>query len=304
MEVIKGTSYVEIKEPTVISLGKFDGFHRGHHLLLEEMKKRKEKGLASVVFTFDVPPRKVIRGENQGLLSTQEEKEALFSQSGVDYFVEYPFNKEIQTMEPVAFLRFLTEKLQVRCIVAGEDFCFGYQRAGNQETLRKYARELGYEAVIVPKMCYENREISSTFIREALEEGKISLANVLLGYPYFFEGKVQHGQAVGRRMGIPTLNLSPSPGKLVPAFGVYATRTRVAGKDYLGITNIGRKPTVGDHPVGIETHLLEGNGDFYGEKVRIELLEYIREERKFSSLEELREQIEKDKTYVMNRKLF
>ena len=307
MEYIRETTEIQITEPTVISLGKFDGLHMGHKLLVDIMQKKKQDGLKTVMFTFDIPPRTIVDREMQNVLTTNGEKEFIFSKTGMDYLIEYPFTEEVRTMEPEAFIEMLVRQLNVKCIVAGKDFRFGHNRSGNYETLEKYSSVYGYEAVIVEKKEYQHREISSTYIREEIQAGNMETANMLLGYEYFVKGKVVHGKRLGRTLGIPTVNLLPPAEKLLPPFGVYVSRAVVGGKPYGGITNVGRKPTVGaENPVGVETHIFDFCDEIYGTEIEIQFLHFLRKEKKFDSVEGLKGQIEKDiesgRAYLKNYK--
>lgn len=308
MKYVRETTDIQITEPTVISLGKFDGLHMGHKLLLENMMTKKQEGLATVMFTFDIPPKTIVNSEVASVLTTREEKEDIFNETGIDYLIEYPFTKQVQEMEPEAFIRMLVEKLNVKCVVAGRDFHFGHNRRGNYETLQKYGPIYGFETVIVEKKTYENRDISSTFIREEIINGNIEKANLLLGYEYFVKGTVVHGKKLGRELGIPTINQIPPEEKLLPPFGVYVSRVIIDNENYGGITNVGRKPTIeGANPIGVETNIFEFDGDLYGKEVKVQFLKFIRNERKFQSVSELKEQMQEDirkgKEYLKNNML-
>ncbi len=295
MKYFKNTTEFQITEPTVISLGKFDGIHRGHELLMEQLAQKKKDGLKTAIFTFDIPPKKNVEHVEAKVLTTNEEKMHIFEELGIDYLVECPFTKEIMCMEPEDFIRMLVERLSVKCIVAGEDFHFGHNRRGDYEMLRKYAGEYGYEAIILKKMKEDARDISSTFVREEIAAGNIEKANHLLGYHYFVKGVVKHGNRIGRTIGIPTVNLLPPEEKLLPPFGVYVTEVLIDGKRYRGVTNVGCKPTIeGKNPVGVETHLLEFREDVYDQVVTVEFIHRLREERKFENIEALKEQMQKD----------
>lgn len=295
MEYIRETTEIYIAEPTVLSLGKFDGLHMGHKLLVDTMLKKKQEGLKTVMFTFDIPPRVIVGKEQPNVLTTNEEKEQIFAQTGIDYLIEYPFNETIRNMEPEEFIQMLVEKLHVKCIVAGTDFHFGHNRSGNYETLQKAGPLYGFETIIVEKKEYEHRDISSTFIREEIMAGNMEKANMLLGYEYFVKGEVVHGRKLGRTLGIPTVNLMPPVEKLLPPFGVYVSRVVIEGKTYGGMSNIGKKPTIeGENPVGVETHIFDYNEDVYGKEIEVQFLSYIRNEKKFDSVEKLKEQMTRD----------
>lgn len=295
MEYIRNTTDIQLTEPTVVSLGKFDGLHMGHNLLVDRMLQKKQEGLKAVMFTFDISPKIVINQEEVSVLTTDDEKRTIFSKTGIDYLIEYPFTDEIRTMEPEIFIRFLVENLKIKCIVVGKDFRFGYNRSGNYETLQKFGSVYGYETVVIDKKTYEQREISSTFIREEIQKGNIEKANLLLGYEYFIKGTVIHGRKLGRKLGIPTVNLLPPPEKLLPPFGVYVSKVVIDGVEYGGMTNIGRKPTVeGDNPIGVETHIFDFHKDVYGKEIEVHFLKFLRAEKKFHSIEELKMQMKKD----------
>ena len=295
MKYIKNTTEFFIEEPTVISLGKFDGIHRGHELLLEQLLKKKREGYATVIFTFDIPPKKALDAQDAKVLTTNEEKMNMFESFGIDYLIECPFTPDVMNMEPEIFIEMLVKNLSVKYIVAGEDFCFGHNRRGDYRMLQEYAKQLSYEAIILPKMKEEERDISSTFVREEITAGRIERANKLLGYPYFVSGEVKHGKRIGRTIGFPTINLIPPENKLLPAFGVYITKVTIDGIVYQGVTNVGCKPTIeGTNPVGIETHILDFKQNVYDKVAIVTFIKKIREERKFPNLDSLLEQLRLD----------
>lgn len=296
MEYIKGTTVFKIEEPTVLSLGKFDGLHRGHELLMDYVFRKKQEGLKAVVFTFDIPPRKSVDHVAAKVLTTNEEKSQLFENIGIDYLIECPFTKDIMCMEPELFIEYMVSQLNVKCMVVGKDFHFGHNRRGDYHMLRQYASKYGYEVEVVDKMQEDGRDISSTFVREQIVAGNIEKANELLGYRYFVEGTILHGKRMGKAvLGIPTINLIPPDEKLLPPFGVYFSVTEWDGKIHPGITNIGCKPTVeGKNPVGVETHIFDFDEDIYGKEVKVSFIKKIRAEKKFESLEALKQQMSHD----------
>ncbi len=297
MIYFKNTLDFKTTENTVLTIGKFDGLHMGHKRLLEEVEKKKKTGLKSAIFTFDTSPQNAIYHTNSSVLTTNEEKHLVFENVGIDYFVECPFTDEVRNLEAEEFIYMMTDKLKVKCFVVGTDCCFGHNRSGNCEVLKSFADEYGYEVVVVEKKQYEGRDISSTFVREEIEVGNIEKANMLLGYPYFFMGKVESGNHIGRTIGFPTINLIPPENKLVPPYGVYASHIVIDEKVYEGVTNIGVKPTIaGENVCGIETNIFDFNGDLYGKTVRVRLFSFIRPEKKFGGVDELKDQIARDKT--------
>lgn len=288
-----------IEEPTALTIGKFDGLHRGHEELLSHLLEHKKEGLKSVVFTFDIPPKNLTEGEGQQLLSTNREKRTLFEEHGLDYLVQCPFTPEIMCMEPEAFVDWIVKSLHVKWIVVGEDCCFGHNRRGNHKLLAQLSDRYGYELKVVKKLKFEGRDISSSYIREEIRKGNMEIATQLLGHPYSIEGIVETGNQIGRTIGIPTANIEAEPEKLLPPFGVYASTIDIRGAQYYGIANIGRKPTIkpkeGErNPVGVEMHIFHFDADIYREPVRISFYDYERPEIRFDSISDLKAQIKKD----------
>lgn len=302
MKYISKTTDFYIEEPTVMSLGKFDGIHRGHELLMEHLSAKKEEGLSAVIFTFDIPPKKNVSNVEAKVLTTNEEKMHIFEQIGVDYLVECPFTKEIMCMEPEDFIEKMVRQLHVKCFVVGEDFHFGHNRRGDYKMLQAYRETYDYEVLVIEKMKEDARDISSTFVREEVAAGNIEKANHLLGYRYFVTGEVLHGNHIGgAKLGVPTINQIPPEEKLLPPFGVYVTEVFIGERKYRGITNVGCKPTIeGKNPVGVETHLLDFAEDVYGKVVTVEFLTRVREERKFASIDKLKEQLQNDIAFGRN----
>lgn len=296
MEIISRTLDFKINTPSVITLGKFDGIHRGHELLMEELKNKSvEYGFNAIVFTFDVPPSNTVNHRQNKVLTTNEEKHALFSSKGVDYLIECPFTPEIMNMEPEDFIKWIVQALTVKYIVVGDDFRFGHNRAGDYNTLKQYADTYGYQVIVFSKIKEDGRDISSTFVREQISSGNIAKANHLLGYEFFIKSEVVHGKKIGRTIGIPTINMVLPSDKLLPPFGVYVTRVNVGEKWYMGVTNVGCKPTIGgDNPVGVETYIIDFCQDVYGQSILVQFLDFIRPEMKFSSIDELKEQMNED----------
>lgn len=296
MEYIRHTLDFHIEEPTVITLGKFDGLHRGHELLMNELLERSScYGYRTVVFTFDIPPRKQISDPAARVLTTNEEKHYIFESTGVDYLIECPFTQEVMTMEPEAFIEWMVTALHVKCFVLGEDFHFGHNRAGDYHILKKFGKTYGYETIVMEKVKEDGRDISSSYVREEIVKGNIPKANHLLGYEYFIKSTVVHGRKLGRTIGIPTINMILPEEKLLPPNGVYVTRVLVGEKWYMGVSNVGRKPTVADnHPIGVETYIIDFCQNVYGKEIVVQFLDHIRPEIKFASIEELKYQMNCD----------
>ena len=214
MEVIAQTKDFQIKEPTVVTIGKFDGRHKGHQKLLGEMLSfRKRHGYKMAVFTFAMTPAGVVSGQKQQVITTTEERRRNMEKMKLDYLVEYPFDLQVAHMQPEEFVKkILKEQMNAKIIVAGTDCAFGFQRRGNAELLEKLASVYDYEAVIIQKEQEDHRDISSTYIREELSKGNIEKANKLLGEPYSIGGVVVHGNRIGAPVLVfPTANLPPPP---------------------------------------------------------------------------------------------
>ena len=282
--------------PSVITLGKFDGLHRGHELLINKIMEIKTSfSEINIVFTFDIPPKTILVGEKNEVITTNYEKKRIFENLQIDFLIECPFTDSVRNMEPEKFISWITKALSIRHIVVGTDFCFGRNRAGNTEVLRAFESRYGYETIVVEKLCENGREISSTFVRECLKNGDLSHANRLLGYPYFVCGTVSHGSGIGHTIGVPTINLNPPPDKLLPVFGVYLCDVRIDRICYRGVGNVGVKPTIsGSRNPGIEVFLFDFSGDLYGKEVRVDFLSFLRPEMRFDSTEALRIQLLRD----------
>ena len=303
MQYIAETKEFQITEPTVVSIGKFDGLHVGHQKLVREMVRWKEKGLKVAMFTFSTPPLSLVGGRKQTVLMTNRERMELLRSAGVDYLVECPFVEAVSKIEAETFIKeILVKQFHAEYIVVGTDFHFGYQKKGDYHMLQQYSGEYGYEVEVIEKKCYEDREISSTYIKEEVKKGNMKLVTQLLGYPYTVTGEVQYGKQLGRKLGFPTMNIVAEKEKLLPPNGVYVSSIRIDGMLYGGISNIGCKPTVSEkEQMGIETFVFDYHGDAYGKKIEVALYEYVRPEKKFDSVEMLREQVEQDIAYGRKR---
>jgi len=289
---------------SAVTLGKFDGLHLGHQMLINEVLSLKKQGLTSVMFTFMYHPHNVISDNEIKLIYTEEEKKIKLSESGLDILISYPFTYQTKNIEPEDFVKdILVEKLDAKVIVVGSDFRFGRERRGDVEMLKAMEDIYGFKVMAFEKKTWNNKVISSSAIRSELEQGNMEAVNAMLGHPYSIYGKVLHGRKIGRTLGMPTTNLIPSANKLLPPRGVYVSRTIADGKSYPGMTNIGFKPTVGneDH-ISIETYIYDFDKDLYGRDILVELLAFERPEIKFDSIDELKRRMVEDLAF--GRKFF
>ncbi|MBR3165624.1 MAG: riboflavin biosynthesis protein RibF [Lachnospiraceae bacterium] len=296
MQIIRDTTDFVSPGETAVSIGKFDGVHLGHRRLLEELIDQKEKGLLATVFTFDPYPEVFFGYGSKQMLTTLEEKEQIFEKMGIDILVEFPFNAVSAATPSREFVtRFLCSHLRARFIAAGPDLSFGDHGSGNFNLLEELAPEYGFTAKKIEKVIMDENIISSTLIRRLISTGEVTTAARYLGEPYMVRGRIVHGKALGRRIGIPTLNQVPPEDKLLPPFGVYYSDVLIGEKKYCGMTNIGIKPTVSDEKrVTVETYLYDFRDDIYGETATVQLLTHRRPEMKFGSLEELKKTMEQD----------
>lgn len=296
MQIIHDTTEFHIEDRSAVAIGKFDGVHRGHEELLSCILEKKKAKMKSVVFTFH-PSASVFFGQTSGgELTTREEKRTCFEKMGIDILIEFPLNAKTAATLPEEFVRdILVKRMNTGFIAAGNDLSFGKDGKGDGRLLGEMSKELGYQIRIIDKVYYEGREISSTYVREMVEKGNMDGAKALLGRYYSFEGIVEQGNRLGRRIGMPTMNLYPRPEKLLPPWGVYYSRLLYEGGSYPGITNIGRKPTVNQTDmVSVETYLYDFDKDMYGKDIVTELLQFKRPEQKFRDVAELKAQMERD----------
>ena len=293
MRYTTGTCGFSSDTPCVITLGKFDGLHRGHKKLLERVVDiAGERKLTSVMFTFEVSPYTLTKDNRHRVLLTNAARCQMLEQTDLDWLIECPFDEHMMHMEAEEFVReILVKRLKAACLVIGPDFRFGHNRAGDAVLLEHMGREYGFSVEVLSKEMYGNQEISSTLVRDCILRGNMEMAADMLGDPYFFYGKIIHGRHIGRTLGLPTTNLKADENKVLPPFGVYATRSSIGEMEFGGVTNIGVKPTVQEKFVGIETHLFSCNLNLYGDMQKVELMHFQRAERKFASLEELKRQI-------------
>lgn len=293
MEYIR-TEEFNIDYPTVVTFGKFDGIHKGHKILIEEAKKiAVREGVKVVLCTFDMSEWLQCKIPQ---ISLADERCRICENLGVDVLLEYPFSDDMAAMEPEEFvIDFIADRLSAKYVVVGTDWRFGKNRSGNVDILSSLQEKYGYKAVIMDKFMVDNREISSTWIREEISNGNMEKAAELLGYPYSISGKVLHGNQIGRTIGFPTINFEPEEDKILPPYGAYVSEVVVDDVRYKAVTNVGMKPTVaGNRSLTVETHILNFDKDVYDDFLEVSLLHFIRPETKFESFEALKKQLQSD----------
>ncbi len=284
------------------TVGFFDGVHAGHRSLIAQLREAAaERGLASAVFTFPVHPRRVLQADYRPqLLDTFEEKLARIGETGVDYCAVLDFTPALARLTAREFIERLAAERGVSTLVVGYDHRFGRDRAEGFEAYVAHGRTVGMEVVRgVPYLLEDGTAVSSSRIRALLTECRVEEAARMLTVPYRLRGHVVGGQQIGRTMGFPTANLSvDEPLKVLPGDGVYAVRAWLRGMAYRGMLSIGNRPTIGDRPTAVEVHLLGFSGDVYGETIEVEFIRHLRNNRRFDSLDALREQLERDRETV------
>ncbi|MBQ8313520.1 MAG: bifunctional riboflavin kinase/FAD synthetase [Clostridia bacterium] len=283
-------------QPCVLVLGMFDGVHRGHQaLLMAGLALAEENGLPLNVCTFEPHPMRVLRPEKAPpLLTTLTERARLMADFGVDNLCILPFNMETAAQSPEDFMAALVAHYQPRHVVCGFNFTFGYRGMGNGESLRAYGADHGFAVTIVPEVVLGGESVSSTRIRGLLEKGSIHEATRLLGHSYSLSGRVMDGKHIGRTMGYPTANVAIPQGKVLPAFGVYACWMQAGEFIYPAVVNVGRHPTLPEGSVTVEAYALDEELSLYGQKVRLLFLDFLRPEKKFDGVEQLKAQIDRD----------
>ncbi len=278
-----------------VALGIFDGIHKGHCAVLEKTAEKKSSGLVPAVFTFNTQSIRTKHNEPYSFIMPDSEKIQMLEESGMEYICSPDF-ETIKDMPAEDFVRLiLINKMNAKAVVCGPEFRFGKDASCGCSELRKFGEKYGFEVCITKPFIIDNREVSSSYIKELIKNGEVEKAESFLGRSPSVYGEVIHGNEIGRTIDFPTINQAFYENQVIPKFGVYASQTLVSGKSYRSVTNIGVKPTVENNGKPVcETHLLNFSGDLYGKTVRVTLLEYIRGECRFGSLDELKEQIGKD----------
>jgi riboflavin kinase/FMN adenylyltransferase len=296
MQVHRELSQLPDFRNAVITIGTFDGVHTGHRYILQQLQQaaRAVNG-ETVIVTFDPHPREVLAPGDKKvrLLTTLDEKIALLSREGIDHLVVVPFTRAFSALSARAYLEdFLIARFKPHTIIIGYDHRFGHNREGGLELLEAEQHQYGFELIEIPQQVVHDLAVSSTKIRNSLLEGNIPLANELLGYPYFMEGTVIHGDKMGRQLGYPTANLQlPDERKLIPSEGIYAVKVNTT---LHAVMSIGTRPTFNGADLRLEVHLFDFNREIYGEQLQVTFIDFIRHSRKFDSVEALIAQMNQD----------
>ncbi|MBW1842132.1 MAG: bifunctional riboflavin kinase/FAD synthetase [Deltaproteobacteria bacterium] len=301
MELIEHIDKIEKPyENAVITIGNFDGVHIGHQALFHGViEKAEELGGTSIVMTFEPHPIRVLKQNGlPPLITLYEQKVELISATGLDVFICVPFTREFAGISAREFVEdLLVKRIGMKAIVVGQDYTFGRNREGNLDVLKSYAKRLGFEVILTDWIKMSNNgtgRISSTAIREFVTAGKVTDAQKLLGRNYQIKGTVETGRnRGGKLLGFPTANINLQD-ELCPKTGVYAVTVECLNKKYKGVANIGYSPTFDDKTFSVEVHILDFNENIYGEKIRVNFIDFMRDEIKFSDISALSEQIERD----------
>ncbi len=293
--IIYNDKNFKITEPTAVTLGNFDGIHLGHQKLIETIKNNN-KGLKTVVFSFYPHPVAFFgqKGDFKTMLDTKE-KSFVLGNMDIDYLVQYPFTRDFANLSPEEFVDFIVEKVNCKFLVVGENYNFGKNRAGNYDMLKELGAKRGIEVIGIPSVNFGYMRVSSTRIRGLIDSGRLSDVIPMLKKPYFIISTVIEGEKRGRQMNFPTINLVPAAEKLLPADGVYISLVNVKGKVYRGITNVGNNPTFDSYLHTVETHIIDFDEEIYGTEVLVGLYQWIRTEQKFTNMDELKAQLQRDK---------
>jgi len=293
MKILKEKELLQI--PTAIAIGNFDGIHMGHRILLETLKiNAKCNNLVSLVFTFENHTSNVL-GNNIKYLTTIKKKIKLLEEIGIDYIYFQKFDKQFASLSYIDFIKnILIDKFNAKMIIIGFDFRFGKAKEGTPKSLIDFGKIYNFQTIIIPPIELNNKIISSSLIRRLIEEGDVETVKMFLGRYYSIEGKIIAGQRIGTKLGFPTANISYTDDICIPKKGVYITKTLIDGRFYKSITNIGVRPTINGNILSIETHIPLFNQNIYNKNIEIEFIKYIREEKKFDSLEKLKKQIQMD----------
>lgn len=306
MTIIKSLDEVINVENTVVTIGNFDGIHKGHIKLIKEaVKEAKTKNYKSVVFTFENHPMRYFRADSIKHIITNEEKVKIFKNLGVDIVFMIPFDEYMTKISATDFVKtILHEKLKCKMVIVGHDFTFARNKEGNASLLESLGKKYNMKVKVIEPIKIKGRRVSSSYIRNLINDGNVSEIKDFLGRNYFLEGEVIHARKIGRTIGFPTANLKAEDKLIIPKNGIYAVKVYIKNKVYYGATNIGYNPTVNGKTLSIETNIIDFDEEIYGEIIKVEFLDRIRDEKKFNSLDELKSQLRKDVNFVYKKYVY
>ncbi len=296
MQYYHSLTTVQVQQPSVVTVGMFDGVHRGHQTLMRRLVEaaRTSQRLA-VVLTFYPHPDVVIHGiEGRYYLTSPEFKARLLGELGIDIVVTHPFDEQVRQMRAADFVDSMRQHLQLSSLWTSSEFALGYKREGDINFLRTQGQQKGFDVQTIELLTNSGQVINSATIRDALNTGELTRANYLLGRPYAVEGEVVYGEQRGRLLGFPTANLAVWKAQILPPRGVYACYARLGQETFMAVTNVGYRPTFDGSTVTVEAHLLDFDRDIYGEQMKLEFVHHLRNEVKFSGVEALVSQIRQD----------
>ncbi|MGO5358382.1 bifunctional riboflavin kinase/FAD synthetase [Anaerofustis sp. LCP19S3_F7] len=301
MKIFHSFGEADKKEKLSMAFGYFDGIHLGHEKIIEE----EDKSLKNCVVTFDKHPMDLINKQQAPKrLMTMDEKIEYLTDMGIDYLFIISFDYDFMNLKDTEFVNLVLDNVNMQKMKVGFNYHFGKNGSGNSELLKKLSKEKGFEIKVVDEFKIDNERVCSTAIRNYIKDGNIQKANKFLGRPYMVEGIVCEGKHLGRQIGIPTANIFPDELKIMPKRGVYVSRVTIDNEVFYGISNVGVNPTFRETP-RVETNIFDFDRDIYGKKIKVEFLEFEREERAFDSIEELKTTIQKSiqfgKNYVKNK---
>ncbi|MFI3210274.1 MAG: bifunctional riboflavin kinase/FAD synthetase [Peptostreptococcaceae bacterium] len=300
MNTINSLENINLEKESVVTIGNFDGLHLGH---LELIKKTsdyaKKNNLNSVVFTFSNHPLNYFKSNHIKNIISNEQKIDIINSLGIDIIINIKFDEFMTKIDKYTFVKdILKESLKAKKIIVGHDFTFAKKKEGNVDTLIELSKEFGFCVEVIDEIKINQKRISSTHIRHLIENGNVNEVKSYLGRNYSLDGIVVHARKLGRTIGFPTANMLFDEKILIPKGGIYASKVFIDDKVYFGATNIGFNPTVNGNKLSIETNIINFNEDIYDKRIKVEFLERIRDEKKFNSLDELKNQLKKDIEFV------
>ena len=304
MKVFSSISEFNYTKKTIVTIGTFDGVHIGHQKIIEKLiQETKNSNCESLILTFFPHPRMILHKKSPiKLLNTISEKSTLLEKMGLENLIIHPFDKEFSNLSAEDFVKtILVDSLNIKKIIIGYDHRFGKNRDANIEDLIAFGRKYSFEVEQISAQEIDSVSVSSTKIRDAIANGTMAVANEYLGYDYLLSGKIIKGKQLGSTIGFPTANIKIEENyKLIPKNGVYVVKSHLQGKTVFGIMNIGLNPTVNGEYLSIEVHFLDFNADLYNTQISVSVIARIRDEEKFTSLDLLKTQIQKDKNYAIS----